>query len=184
MFFLNILRSWGRSVSVVSGHRLDDRRSIPGRLRRIFPLAYVCRPVVRPTGVKLSRGVTLTTHSNLVPRSGMSVSCTSSPTWRLHGVAGQRYFFTEHFKIVVGRSDGTSRMQNETMLPTWDAPTWKLVNAFEVFWSDKSLCSWTHFGSSTGCKSVVDALRVTGTEFALSLGGTFSNWRPADLIHP
>jgi len=37
-------------------------------------------------GVKRGRGVTLTTHPHLVPRSGMSRSYTSSPPKRLHGV--------------------------------------------------------------------------------------------------
>jgi hypothetical protein len=37
-------------------------------------------------GVKRGRGVTLTTHPYLVPRSLMSRSYTSSPPKRLHGV--------------------------------------------------------------------------------------------------
>jgi hypothetical protein len=43
-------------------------------------------------GVKDGRGVTLTTHPHLVPRSRMSRSYTSSPPKRLHGV--QRDCFT------------------------------------------------------------------------------------------
>jgi hypothetical protein len=35
---------------------------------------------------KRGRGVTLTTHPHLVPRSRMSRSCTSSPPKRLRGV--------------------------------------------------------------------------------------------------
>jgi hypothetical protein len=65
----------GRSLdSVVSDYALD-RGSIPGRGERIFLLAYVSRPALRPTqlpvqwvpgvlspGVKHGRGVTLTIH--------------------------------------------------------------------------------------------------------------------------
>jgi hypothetical protein len=39
-----------------------------------------------PGGKKRGRGVTLTTHPHLVPRSRMSRSYTSSPPKRLHGV--------------------------------------------------------------------------------------------------
>jgi hypothetical protein len=65
--------------------------SISGRGKRIFPLASVSRPALGPTqppvqwvpgvlspGVKRGRGVTLTTHPHLVPRSRMSRSYTSS----------------------------------------------------------------------------------------------------------
>jgi hypothetical protein len=67
----------------------------------------VSRPALRPTqppvqwvpGVlslreKCGRGVKLTTHSHLVPRSRVSRSYTSSPPWSLHRVAGQLYLFT------------------------------------------------------------------------------------------
>jgi hypothetical protein len=60
--------------------------------QRISPLASVSRPALGPTqppvqwvsgilslGVKRGRGVTLTTHPHLVPRSWMSRSYTSSP---------------------------------------------------------------------------------------------------------
>jgi hypothetical protein len=63
----------------------------PRRGQRIFPLSSVSRPALGPTqppvqwvpgvlspGVKCGRGVTLTTHLHLVPRSWMSRSCTSS----------------------------------------------------------------------------------------------------------
>jgi hypothetical protein len=59
----------------------------PRQRQRIFPLASVSRPALGPTqtpvqwvtgvlspGVKRGRGVTLTTHPHLVPRSGMSRS--------------------------------------------------------------------------------------------------------------
>jgi hypothetical protein len=67
--------SWSSSVSIVSDYGQGDRGSIPGRSERIFPLAFVSRPALRPTqppvqcvpgllspGVKCGRGVTVTTH--------------------------------------------------------------------------------------------------------------------------
>jgi hypothetical protein len=48
------------------------------------PVQWV--PGVLSPGVKRARGVMLTTHSHLVPRSRMSRSYTSSPPKRLHGV--------------------------------------------------------------------------------------------------
>jgi hypothetical protein len=80
--------------------RFDPRQG------QIFLLAPASRPALGPNqppiqwvqgvlspGVKLGRGVTLTTHPHLVPRLRMSRSYTSSPPhvppWR---VAGQLYF--------------------------------------------------------------------------------------------
>jgi hypothetical protein len=79
----------------VSGYGLDDRGdrgSIPGRGERISSLACVSRPALGPTqapvqwvprvlspGLKRGRGVTLTTHPHLMPRSGMSRSYSFSP---------------------------------------------------------------------------------------------------------
>jgi hypothetical protein len=70
------------SVSVVSGYEPDNRGSVPGRDKRIFPLTSVSKPALRSTqppvqwvpgvlspGVNRGRGVTLTTHPPLVPRS-------------------------------------------------------------------------------------------------------------------
>jgi hypothetical protein len=95
------LRSRVSSGSIVSDYGLDDR-AIDVRYprgQRIFPLASVSRPALGPTqppvqwilgvlspGVKRGRGVTLTTHPHLVPRSRMSMSYTSSAPKRLHGV--------------------------------------------------------------------------------------------------
>jgi hypothetical protein len=45
-------------------------------------------------GIKSGRGVNLTTHPHLVPMSRMSMRYTSSPTWCLHGVEGQLYFYS------------------------------------------------------------------------------------------
>jgi hypothetical protein len=72
--------------------RPSDRGSIPGRDERIFPVASVSRPALGPTqppvqlvpgvfspGVKRGRGVTLTTHHHVVPRSWLSRSYTSFP---------------------------------------------------------------------------------------------------------
>jgi hypothetical protein len=75
----------------LQGGRPDDRSSIPGRGERIFPVASVSRPALGPTqlpvqwvpgilspGVKSGRGMTLTTHAHLLPRSRMSRSYTFS----------------------------------------------------------------------------------------------------------
>jgi hypothetical protein len=106
---------------IVGNHLQEHTASQPRRqnrhlhrrenLKRIFPLAYMSRPVLRPTqlptqrvpgilfpGVKLGRGVTLTIHPHLVPRSRMTWSYISSPPWRLHSIAGQLYF--TYFRLV------------------------------------------------------------------------------------
>jgi hypothetical protein len=91
----------GSSVSMVSGYALDDRtievRSLVGQ--RISSLTSVYRPALGPTqppvqlipgvlspGVKNGRGVTLTTHPHLVPRSTVSRSYTFSSPKCLRGV--------------------------------------------------------------------------------------------------
>jgi hypothetical protein len=88
---------WLSQYSVwIRDGRPNDPSSIPGRGERTFPLASVFRPALGPTqppvqwvlevispGVKRGRGVTLTTHSILVPRSKMSRSYTYSPPRRL-----------------------------------------------------------------------------------------------------
>jgi hypothetical protein len=66
-----ISRSWDSSFSIVSDYRLHDRGTIAGRGRSVFS---VSRPALGPTQppvqcVKHGRGVTLTTHPHLVPRS-------------------------------------------------------------------------------------------------------------------
>jgi hypothetical protein len=74
---------------------------------RIFPLTSVCRPALGPTqppvqwvtgvpslGVKRGRGVTLTTHPHLVPRSRMSRSYTFSPPSAFMACRGTALLFT------------------------------------------------------------------------------------------
>jgi hypothetical protein len=91
------------SVSIMSSYGLDDRaievRSPAEEKRYLLPLSSVSRPALGPTqppvqwvpgvlspGLKSGRGVTLTTHPHLVPRSRMSWNYMSSPPTRLHGV--------------------------------------------------------------------------------------------------
>jgi hypothetical protein len=83
------MRGPGSLVSIVSGYGLDDRaievRS-PAKAKD-FSSSSVSRPALGPTqppvqwvprvlslGLKCGRGVTLTTHPHLVPRSRMSRS--------------------------------------------------------------------------------------------------------------
>jgi hypothetical protein len=82
----------------VSDYWLEDWVSISGRGKEFFSLASVLRPALRPTRPPiqwvpggLSPGVkcpTLTTHLQLVLRSRISRSYTSSPQWSLHGGSG------------------------------------------------------------------------------------------------
>jgi hypothetical protein len=84
-----VLRELGSSVIIVSDYGLDDRAIVvrSRQRQRIFPLTSVSRPALRPNqppvqwvpGLKRGRGVTLTTHPHLVPRSIISRSYTSSP---------------------------------------------------------------------------------------------------------
>jgi hypothetical protein len=87
------------SVSIVSSYGLDDRaievRSPAGAKdfssslqigSGAHPASYTMGTGVLSPGVKRCRGVTLTTHPHLVPRSRMSRSYTTSPPERLHGV--------------------------------------------------------------------------------------------------
>jgi hypothetical protein len=82
----HVLKGAGLAQAVYSvwlrAGRLGDLSSIPGRGERIFPVSSVSRPALGPTqppvqsvpgvlspGLKRGRGVMLTTHSHLVPRS-------------------------------------------------------------------------------------------------------------------
>jgi hypothetical protein len=96
-----ITRSQVSSGSIVSDYGLDDRaigvRSLAGandfssnlcaqtgsEAHQAFSTMGTGGPFPRP---KHGRGMTLTTHPHLVPRSGMSRSYTSSPPKRLRGV--------------------------------------------------------------------------------------------------
>jgi hypothetical protein len=49
LYGFGVLRSWGSSVNIRYKYRLDDRASIPGGGKRIFPLASVSRTALRPT---------------------------------------------------------------------------------------------------------------------------------------
>jgi hypothetical protein len=53
------------------------------------PASYPMGAGVSSQGVESGRSVTLTTHPYLVPRSRMSSIYNSSPSWCVHGVAGQ-----------------------------------------------------------------------------------------------
>jgi hypothetical protein len=79
-------------VGKLTAGRPGDRGSIPGTGERIIPLAPVSRPALRPTqppvqwapgvlfpGLQRGRGVTLTTHLHLVPRSRMRSYISSPP---------------------------------------------------------------------------------------------------------
>jgi hypothetical protein len=98
-----LYRSWAgvaQSVQCLATDWTTGRSRFDSRQKqRIFPLTSVSRPSLGPTqppvqwvpgafspGVKRSRGVTLTTHPHLVPRSKMSRSYSSSPPKRLRGV--------------------------------------------------------------------------------------------------
>jgi hypothetical protein len=104
-----IIRSWGSSVSIVywlQTGRPDDQSSIPAEAKDFSSSLYVqtsseAHPAFYPVGtevlspgVKRGRGVTLITHSDLVPRSRMSRSCASSPPCHLHDGSGTGFFLS------------------------------------------------------------------------------------------
>jgi hypothetical protein len=91
----------GISGSIVSSYRLDDRaievrspaeaKDISSNLcvqtgSEAHPASCTMVPGVLSPEAKRGRGLTLTTHPHLLPRSRMSRSYTSSPPKRLHGV--------------------------------------------------------------------------------------------------
>jgi hypothetical protein len=86
-----------RWVSTVADYTLDDRGSIPGRVKplsrpasKIHPASYAMGTGGPFTGVK--RGVTLTTHSHIVLISRMSRSYIPSPVALLYPYF--EYFFS------------------------------------------------------------------------------------------
>jgi hypothetical protein len=91
----------GSSGSIVSDYGLDDRAiEVPSPAGAkdfssslcvqtgsgAHPASCTMGTGVLSPGLKSGRGVTLTTHPHLVPRSSMSRSYTSSSPKRLHGV--------------------------------------------------------------------------------------------------
>jgi hypothetical protein len=89
----------GSSGSIMSDYGLNDRAFEVRSPAEAKDLVSVSRPALGPSlpsvqwvpgvlspGLKRGRGVTLTTHPPLMPRSRMSRSYTSSPPKRLHGV--------------------------------------------------------------------------------------------------
>jgi hypothetical protein len=98
---LYIVWSRGSAVSIVSGYELDDQaievrspaeeRGFSSNLcvqtgSEAHPASCTMGTRVLTLGVNRGRGVTLTTHPHLVPRSRMRGSYTSSPLKRLHGM--------------------------------------------------------------------------------------------------
>jgi hypothetical protein len=83
------------AVDIATGYGLDDRGSIAGRGNRFFSSPDGCKayPASYPMGfrgfffrVKTARGIMLTTHLRVVPRSIMVELYLHSPT-HLYGVA-------------------------------------------------------------------------------------------------
>jgi hypothetical protein len=83
----------------------------PRQRRKDFPLTPVSGPALGLTqppvqwvpgvlspGLKHGRGMTLTTHPHLVPRSRMGRSYTSSPPKHLHGVCWDSFSFYKYVK--------------------------------------------------------------------------------------
>jgi hypothetical protein len=92
-YYLDELRvSYAQAVQCLTTGWTTGRSGFdPRQGQRIFPLTSVSRPALGPThpsvqwvpgvlsqGLKRGRGVTLTTHTHLVPRSWMSRSYSSS----------------------------------------------------------------------------------------------------------
>jgi hypothetical protein len=94
-------RSWGSSVSIVSGHGLDDQvigvQFLTGAEEFSSGLCVQTCSGAHPASCSAGTGgpfpmgeawlgMTLTTHSHLVPRSRMNRSYTSSLHKRIHGI--------------------------------------------------------------------------------------------------
>jgi hypothetical protein len=101
-------RSRGSSVSIVSDYGLDDRAiGVRSSAREKDFSSNLCvqtgseaRPASCPKGTggpfpgaKRGRGVTLTTHPHLMPRSRMSRSYTSSPPSATMACSGTALIF-------------------------------------------------------------------------------------------
>jgi hypothetical protein len=106
MFLITKIRVAQSVRCLATGWKTERSRFDPRQRQRVFfPLASVSRSALGPTqppvqwasgvlspAVKRGRGVTLTTHPHLVPRSRMSRSYTSSPPERLHGVLWDSFY--------------------------------------------------------------------------------------------
>jgi hypothetical protein len=100
----------GSSVSTVSDYGLDEFRS-PAEAKvfssnlcvqtgsEAHPASCTMGTGGSFTGAKRGRGVTLTAHPHLVPRSRMGRSCTFFPPKRHHGVKRDCFAFLEYKKL-------------------------------------------------------------------------------------
>jgi hypothetical protein len=121
----------------VSDYGLDYRaigvRSSAGA-KDFFSPSSVSRPALRPTqppvqwvpgvlspGVKRGRGVTLTTHHYLVPRSRMSRSYISSPPQApSRRVVGMLYFYSRLYKTVFNQSKFSRESKLVPLQKIWE----------------------------------------------------------------
>jgi hypothetical protein len=106
-WFLHMCGKPGSSVSILSGYGLDDRviqvRS-PAEAKGFLPLASGSRPALGPIQHPVQwilgsfpRGVTLTTHTHLVPRSRMSRSYISFPPSAFVACNGTVFLMKKYF---------------------------------------------------------------------------------------
>jgi hypothetical protein len=80
---LSLTKDWTTGVRSSAGVKDISSSLCVQTCSEAHPASYSMVP-----GGKAWRGVTLTTHPHLVPRSGMSRRYSSSPPWRLHGCSG------------------------------------------------------------------------------------------------
>jgi hypothetical protein len=109
-----------------------------GQKQRIFPLTSISRPALGPTQypmgtgrpspvLKSDRGVTLTTHHHLVPRSRMSRSYSFSPHKRHSGVLWDSFSLNVEVGVIHSFHSALKRMiiQSHCHIP-WGV-TWLLM---------------------------------------------------------
>jgi hypothetical protein len=105
-YYMQVSRVVQSVYCLATGWTTERSRFDPRKRWKDSPLTSVSRPALGPTQppvqwvprvlspvVKRGRGVTLTTHPDLVPRSRMSRSYTSSPTKPLRGVQWDSFIF-------------------------------------------------------------------------------------------
>jgi hypothetical protein len=123
-----------------------DRGSIPGRGKRISPLASCVQtgsvahpasvqlvPGVLPQGLKRGRGVTLTTHPHLELRSKMSRSYTSSHQSAFVACSGTALAFLSLFTNLCQHSD--KRATRSTPSASHDQERgWLAPHLWQVEW--------------------------------------------------